>query len=88
MRAAGGVYSSNSQISCPLFDLGQNRNPAVRHSCPEIKKELPMPADSLLVAAAVLSVFVIFAGVLMWADVHSGRAHDQSVSGNGKRRSF
>lgn len=47
-----------------------------------------MPADSLLVAAAVLSVFVIFAGVLMWVDVHSGRAHDRPVSGNSKRRSF
>ena len=88
MRAAGGVYSSNSQISCPLFDLGQNRHPAVRHSCPEIKKELPTPADSLLVAAAVLSVFVIFEGALMWADVHSGPARDQPLSGDSKRRSF
>lgn len=47
-----------------------------------------MPVDSFLVAAAVLSVFAIFAGVLMWVDVHSGPAHDQPVGGNRKRRSF
>lgn len=47
-----------------------------------------MPVDSFVVAVAVLSVFAIFAGVLMWADVHSGPAHDQPVGGNSKRRSF
>lgn len=47
-----------------------------------------MPVDSLLVAVAVLSVFVIFAGVLMWVDVHSGPMHDQPVGSNRKRRSF
>lgn len=47
-----------------------------------------MPVDSFLVAAAVLSVFAIFAGVLMWADVHSGPVRDRFVDGNRKRRSF
>src|SRR6478672_5966864 len=60
------------QISYSLFDLGQKWNPVIRHSCLEIKKEVPVPVDSLLVAVAVLSVFVIFAGVLMWVDVRSG----------------
>jgi hypothetical protein len=47
-----------------------------------------VPVDSFLVAAAVFSVFAIFAGVLMWADVYSGPAHDRFVGGDRKRRSF
>jgi hypothetical protein len=30
-----------------------------------------MPVDSILVSAAVVSVFVIFAGVLIWGDSQS-----------------
>ena len=46
-----------------------------------------MPVDSILVSAAVVSVFVIFAGVLVWADFRSG-SMQQPVSRNRKRRSF
>lgn len=30
-----------------------------------------MPVDSILISAAVISVFLIFAGVLIWADFQS-----------------
>ncbi len=30
-----------------------------------------MPVDSILVSAAVVSVFVVFAAVLAWASVHA-----------------
>ncbi len=30
-----------------------------------------MPFDSILVSAAVVSVFAVFAGVLIWGDFHS-----------------
>ena len=46
-----------------------------------------MPIDSILVSAAVVSVFVIFAGVLVWGDFRSG-SMQQPVSRNRKRRSF
>jgi hypothetical protein len=47
-----------------------------------------MPVDSILVSAAVVSVFVIFAGVLIWGDFHSGPVRQQPGSRNMKRRSF
>jgi hypothetical protein len=47
-----------------------------------------MPIDSILVSAAVVSVFVIFAGVLIWGDFQSGSPRQQPVSRNRKRRSF
>jgi hypothetical protein len=47
-----------------------------------------MPVDSILVSAAVVSVFLVFAGVLIWGDVQSGPMRQQPVSRNRKRRSF
>jgi hypothetical protein len=47
-----------------------------------------MPLDSLLVALTVLSVFAVFAGVLMWGDIHSGPLRDQPIGGSRRRRSF
>jgi hypothetical protein len=35
---------------------------------PRNPKEVAMPVDSILVSAAVVSVFLIFAGVLIWGD--------------------
>jgi hypothetical protein len=55
---------------------------------PRNSKEVAMPVDSILVSAAVVSVFVIFAGVLIWGDFHSGPARQQPGSRNMKRRSF
>ena len=36
-----------------------------------------MPIDSMLVSAAVILMFLMFAGVLMWGEVH-GRPGDES----------
>jgi hypothetical protein len=47
-----------------------------------------MPVDSVLVAAAVLSIFVIFAGVLMWGDFHTGPVRHQPSNRDRKHRSF
>lgn len=47
-----------------------------------------MPVDSILVSAAVVSVFLIFAGVMIWGDFQSRAMRQESASGNGKRRSF
>ena len=47
-----------------------------------------MPFESMLVAAAVVTMFVIFAGVLAWGERQSRQLHDQSASGQQKRRSF
>ena len=47
-----------------------------------------MPVDSILVSAAVVSVFLIFAGVLIWGDFQSEPMRQQPVSRNRKRRSF
>lgn len=44
-----------------------------------------MPVDSILVSAAVVSVFVVFAAVLAWASVHAPR---QPVPEVRKRRPF
>ena len=30
-----------------------------------------MPFDAMLVSAAVISMFVVFAGVLMWGDIQT-----------------
>jgi uncharacterized membrane protein len=47
-----------------------------------------MPVDSILVSVAVLSIFVIFAAVLVWADFHSRPIQQHPIGGNKKRRSF
>jgi hypothetical protein len=55
---------------------------------PRNQKEVAMPVDSILVSAAVVSVFVIFAGVLIWGDFQSGPMRQQPVARNRKHRSF
>jgi hypothetical protein len=47
-----------------------------------------MPVDSILVSVAVLSIFVVFAGALIWADFHSRPIQQHPVGRNTKRRSF
>jgi hypothetical protein len=54
----------------------------------ENQKEVVMPFESMLVAAAVVTMFVIFAGVLAWGERQTRALHDQSASGQQKRRSF
>jgi hypothetical protein len=55
---------------------------------PRNSKEVVMPVDSILVSAAVVSVFVVFAGVLIWVDFYSRPVRRQPGSRNMKRRSF
>jgi len=50
--------------------------------------EVAMPIDSILVSAAVVTVFVIFAGVLIRADLQSGSIPPQPLDPRPKRRSF
>jgi hypothetical protein len=45
-----------------------------------------MPVDSILVSAAVVAMFVVFAGVLMWGSHQTGA--DRSNPGATRRRSF
>ena len=47
-----------------------------------------MPVDSILVSAAVVSVFVIFAGVLIWGDFQSRSMRQHPVARNRKHRRF
>ncbi len=46
-----------------------------------------MPIDSILVSAAVVSAFVVFAGVLIWADLQS-MPKRQAVKSRETRRGF
>jgi hypothetical protein len=45
-----------------------------------------MPVDSILVSAAVVSVFAVFAGVLIWGDFLSQPMRQEPVSRNKRRR--
>jgi uncharacterized membrane protein len=47
-----------------------------------------MPVDSILVSAAVVSVFVVFAVVLIWGDFQSQPMRRELPSRSRKRRSF
>jgi hypothetical protein len=49
--------------------------------------EIAMPVESILVSAAVISVFVVFAAVLAWASVHAPGMR-QPVPEMRKRRPF
>jgi hypothetical protein len=46
-----------------------------------------MPLDSILVSAAVVSMFVAFAGALMWGDLQV-RSRQQAQPSLVKRRNF
>ena len=47
-----------------------------------------MPLDSMLVSAAVIAVFVVFAVVLIWADFQTRPPRQQIVVHPQRRRSF
>jgi hypothetical protein len=55
---------------------------------PRNPKEVAMPFDSILVSAAVVSVFAVFAGVLIWVDFHSQPMRQGPANQITKRRSF
>jgi len=48
-----------------------------------------MPVDSILVSAAVVAMFAVFAGVLIWGNFQTApSAQQEPASGDTKRRSF
>lgn len=47
-----------------------------------------MPLDSILVSAAVVLMFAVFAGVLMWGNVQTRSPARQEPAADRKRRSF
>ena len=47
-----------------------------------------MPFDSMLVSAAVISMFMVFAGVLIWGDFHTRPPRQRVVVHPQRRRSF
>ncbi len=47
-----------------------------------------MPIDSILVSVAVVAMFVVFAGVLMWGDRQTRLAKSTLAVGTTRRRSF
>jgi hypothetical protein len=47
-----------------------------------------MPIDSILVSAAVVSVFVVFAGVLIWGNFQTEPVRQGPAKRSRKRRSF
>jgi hypothetical protein len=54
----------------------------------EDQKEVIMPIDSILVTAAVVAMFAIFAGVLAWGERQTRLVGQASAAGQRKRRSF
>ena len=47
-----------------------------------------MPVDSILVSIAVVSMFVVFAAVLFWADQQTRPTEHGTADRNTKRRAF
>lgn len=47
-----------------------------------------MPVDSILVSAAVVTMFAIFAGVLAWGERQSQSLQQAPADSDPKRRSF
>jgi hypothetical protein len=52
------------------------------------KQEVAMPVDSILLSVAVVSVFVIFAGVLFWGDLQTRSMRHQTDGRDRKHRAF
>jgi hypothetical protein len=55
---------------------------------PPVQEEDVMPFDSMLVSAAVIAVFVVFAAVLIWADFQTRPPRRRVVVHPQRRRSF
>ena len=47
-----------------------------------------MPIDSMLVSAAVVTMFAVFAAALAWGQYQSQPLEQQPANGQRKRRSF
>jgi hypothetical protein len=53
-----------------------------------MQKEVVMPIDSVLVSAAVVAMFVIFAVVLAWGDRQTRQFQSHSAESRPRRRGF
>jgi hypothetical protein len=54
------------------FDLHQRRSSVARDKINlQFIGEVVMPIDAMLVSAAVISMFLVFAGVLAWGEVQT-----------------
>ena len=47
-----------------------------------------MPADAMIVSAAVITMFVIFGAVLYWGERRTRSLSQDTAGDEGKRRSF
>jgi hypothetical protein len=50
--------------------------------------EIPMPIDSMLVTAAIVTMFAVFAGVLAWGERQTRSLPDAQATAEPKRRPF
>jgi hypothetical protein len=70
------------------FRLIQVKDDSLRTGIiPPSQRRLLMPVDSMLVAASVVLMFVVFAAVLAWGDAQT-RTRQLAQQPNAKRRSF
>jgi len=68
-----------------LIDV-KDRRPVTRHILRDLTRGLAMPVDSIVVSVAVVTVFVVFAGVLLWGDLQSGSSRQRSLGRDRSRR--
>jgi hypothetical protein len=47
-----------------------------------------MPGDAILVSAAIVAMFAVFAAVLFWGDMQTRSLQQGGGTAQGKRRSF
>ena len=52
------------------------------------QEETAMSLGSILISAAVVSVFAVFAAVLIWSNFQTEPARQEPFNANRKRRSF
>jgi hypothetical protein len=70
------------------FDPHQGSRPTIRHTRLINQEEITMSDGSILVSAAAVSVFVLFAAVLIWGNFQTEPARQRSASVARRRRSF
>jgi hypothetical protein len=71
------------------FDAAQKRIPhPVRHFF-QLNRRSAMPADAMILSAAIVTVFVVFGAVLYWGEARTrSLSQDTAAEAKAKRRSF
>jgi hypothetical protein len=67
------------------FDLYQRRSSVAGDNDLQLIGEVVMPIDTVLVSVAVISMFLVFAGVLAWGDFQTRPARLTAVAHPQKR---